>query len=53
MAFSLMPNIKTQHHQKNLQTINAGEGWRKVNPLALSVGMQIDTATIENLQRFL
>ena len=27
------------HHQKNLQTINAGEGVDKANPLTLSVGM--------------
>ena len=33
---------------KSLQTINAGEGVRKGNPLALLVGMQTDTATVEN-----
>ena len=33
---------------KNLQTINAGEAWRKGKPLKLLVGMQIDTATTEN-----
>ena len=33
---------------KSLQKINAGEGWRKGNPLTLLVGMQTSTATMEN-----
>ena len=33
---------------KRLQTINAGKVWRKGNPVALLVGMEIDTATMEN-----
>ena len=33
---------------KNLQTINAGEGVEKGNPLALLVGMEIGTATMED-----
>ena len=33
---------------KNLQTINAGKGVGKVNPLTLLVGMQTSTATLEN-----
>ena len=33
---------------KNLQTVNAGEGGVKGNPQAMRVGMQIDTATVEN-----
>ena len=33
---------------KNLQTINAGENMEKREPLVLLVGMQIDTATMEN-----
>ena len=33
---------------KSLQTINAGEGVRKRNPLKLLVGMQTSTATMEN-----
>ena len=36
------------HHQKNLQIKNAREGVEKGNPLALLVGMKIDTATMEN-----
>ena len=36
------------HHQKNLQTINAGEVQRKVNTYVLLVGVQIGTATMEN-----
>ena len=36
------------HHQKNLQTINARRMWRKGNPLALLMGMKIDTAIMEN-----
>ena len=36
------------HHQKSLQTINAGEDMEKGNSLALLVGMKIDTATMEN-----
>ena len=35
-------------NKKNLQTINAGEGWIKGNPLALLVEMQIDTAAMKN-----
>ena len=33
---------------KSLQTINAGEGAEKKNPLTLLVGMQTSTATMEN-----
>ena len=33
---------------KNLQTINAGKGVGKVNPLTLLVEMQTSTATLEN-----
>ena len=33
---------------KNPEKINAGEGVEKGNPLALLVGMQIDTATMDN-----
>ena len=33
---------------KSLQAVNAGEGWRKGNPLTLLVGMQTSTATMEN-----
>ena len=33
---------------KNLQTINAKEDVEKGNPLALLVGMKIDTATMED-----
>ena len=33
---------------KSLQKINAGEGWRKGNPLKLLVGVQTDTTTMEN-----
>ena len=33
---------------RSLQTINAGEGARKRNPLTLLVGMQTSTATMEN-----
>ena len=36
------------HHQKCLQTINAAEGVEKWNTLTLLVGMQTDTATMEN-----
>ena len=32
---------------KRLQTINAGEGVEKGNPLTLLVGMQTSTATME------
>ena len=39
---------------KSLQKINAGEGWRKGNPLKLLVGVQTDTTTMENnSERFL
>ena len=39
---------------KSLQKTNAGEGWRKGNPLTLLVGVQIDTTTMENnSERFL
>ena len=47
-------NHKTISHQsewllsKSLQTINAGEGVEKGNPLTLLVGMQTSTATVEN-----
>ena len=33
---------------KNLQRINLGEGVGKGNPLSMLVGMQIDTATMED-----
>ena len=33
---------------KSLQTINVGEGVEKGNALALLVGMQIDTVTMED-----
>ena len=33
---------------KNLQTINVGEDVEKREPLSLLVGMQTDTATMEN-----
>ena len=33
---------------KRLQIINAGEGVEKREPLALLVGMQIDTVTMDN-----
>ena len=33
---------------KNLQTINAEEDMEKGNPLTLLVGIQTDTATMEN-----
>ena len=36
------------HHQKCLQTINAAEGVEKRNTLALLVGMETSTATMEN-----
>ena len=36
------------HHQKTLQTINAGEVWRKGNTPILLVGMQTGTATTKN-----
>ena len=39
---------QNEHHQKSLQTINAGEGVEKRNTLALLVGMHTDTATMEN-----
>ena len=35
-------------HQKNLQITNAGQNVIKGNPLALCMGMQIFTATVEN-----
>ena len=35
-------------HQKNLQTIVLERVWRKGNPLTLLVGMQTNTATMEN-----
>ena len=35
-------------YPKSLQTINAGEGVEKGNPLTLLVGMQTSTATMEN-----
>ena len=43
----------TSHHSewpssKSLHTINAGEGVEKGNPLALLVGMEIGTATMED-----
>ena len=34
---------------KSLQTINAGEVWRKGNALALLVGMLNDTSTMEDV----
>ena len=33
---------------KSLQIINAGEVWRKGNPLTLLVGMQVNAAIMEN-----
>ena len=36
------------HHQKIYKQQMLERVWRKGNPLALLVGMQIDTATIEN-----
>ena len=39
---------QNEHHQKSLQTINAGEGVENRNTLALLVGMHTDTATMEN-----
>ena len=36
---------------KSLQTINAGEGVEKGNPLILLVGMQTSTATMENSEK--
>ena len=35
-------------HQKNPQTVNSRNGVEKREPLTLLVGMQIDTATMEN-----
>ena len=48
MKYHLTP-IMNDHHQKSLQTINAGEGVGKGNPPTLLVGMQIGTATMEVL----
>ena len=46
MKYHLMPVRTTTI--KSLQTINAGEGVEKGNPLTLLVGIQTDTATMEN-----
>ena len=40
------------YHQKNPQTINAGENRKKGNTFTLLVGMQIGTATVENNMEF-
>ena len=37
-----------RHLSKRLQTVNAGEGVEKRNPLTLLVGIQTSTATMEN-----
>ena len=36
------------HHQKKSLQTNVGSVWRNRNSLALLVGMQFDTATMEN-----
>ena len=36
---------------KNLQVINAGKGVGKREPLALLVGTQIDTATVNSMEK--
>ena len=41
------PHISQNGYSKSLQTINAGEGVEK-RALALLIGMQIDTATMED-----
>ena len=38
---------------KSLQTINVGEGVEKMKPSSLSTGMQVDTATMKEVWRFL
>ena len=39
---------QNDHHQKIYKQLMLERVWRKGNPLALLVGMYIDTATMEN-----
>ena len=41
-------HVTQNDHHQSLQTTNAGEVWRKGNPLTLLVGMQFGTAIMEN-----
>ena len=44
----ISPHTSQNGHHQRLQTIDAGEGLKNGNPLALLVGMYIGIATMEN-----
>ena len=49
----LFKKMCVPHHQKIYKQQMLERVWRKGNPLALLVGMKIDTATVENSMWFL